>query len=364
MESMVAANMRSRPARTFISVLAVAIGVILMLIIGGIVSGTLNEYLNRTIGVGADFMLQQSGGSVFYALSGATLPLKLGEKLKGFPGVGAVTPILAKFSSADFGLVFGIDLASYNEFPGRLQIVSGRSSLAGDEIIVDELYAKLHQLEPGRTLTILNHKFTVSGICRSGAVVRVFAPLATLQELNGTPDKATIMFIKAAPGVEASRLELELRNAYPGLDLRSTTDAAMLLADTKMPGMKEFRFTVIIVSMLLSFMVVLVAMYTTIFERTREIGILKSLGASRGFIVGIIMKETVIISGLGVLFGIGISEIARKAITSAFPTLQVSMTIAEILTACALGLLGGALGALYPAYRAARMDPVTALNYE
>ena len=155
-----------------------------------------------------------------------------------------------------------------------------------------------------------------------------------------------------------------MRNAYPGLDLRSTTDAAMLLADTKMPGMKEFRFTVIIVSMLLSFMVVLVAMYTTIFERTREIGILKSLGASRGFIVGIIMKETVIISGLGVLFGIGISEIARKAIISAFPTLQVSMTITEVLTACALGLLGGALGALYPAYKAARMDPVTALNYE
>ena len=364
MESMVAANMRSRPARTFISVLAVAIGVILMLIIGGIVSGTLNEYLNRTIGVGADFMLQQSGGSVFYAFSGATLPVKLGERLKATPGVGAVTPILAKFSSADFGLVFGIDLASYNEFPGRLQMVSGRSSLTGDEVIVDELYAQLHKLEPGKSLTVLNHDFTVSGICRSGAVVRVFVPLARLQDLNGTPDKATIMFIKAAPGVKPSQLEAELRNAYPGLDLRSTTDASILLADTKMPGMKEFRFTVIVVSMLLSFMVVLVAMYTTIFERTREIGILKSLGASRGFIVGIIMKETVIISGLGVLFGIAISEIARRAITSAFPTLQVSMTITEVLTACALGMLGGALGALYPAYKAARMDPVTALNYE
>jgi len=364
MESMVAANMRARPARTFISVLAVAIGVILMLIIGGIVSGTLNEYLDRTIGVGADFMLQQSGGSVFYAFSGATLPVKLGEKLKEIPGVGAVTPILAKFSSVDFGLVFGIDLASYNEFPGRLQILSGRSSLTGDEVIVDELYARLHQLEPGRSLTVLNHKFTVSGICKSGAVVRVFVPLATLQDLNGTPDKATIMFIKAAPGVEPSRLDVELRDAYPGLELRSTRDASILLADTKMPGMKEFRLTVIVVSMLLSFMVVLVAMYTTIFERTREIGILKSLGASRGFIVGIIMKETVIISGLGVLFGIGISEIVRKAIISAFPTLQVSMTITEVLTACGLGLMGGALGALYPAYKAARMDPVTAINYE
>jgi putative ABC transport system permease protein len=77
-----------------------------------------------------------------------------------------------------------------------------------------------------------------------------------------------------------------------------------------------------------------------------------------------ILKETVIISGLGVLLGIGISEIARKAITSAVPTLQVSMSFAEVLTACVLGLLGGALGALYPAYKASRMDPVRALTYE
>lgn len=364
MESIVAANMRSRPTRTFISVLAVAIGVILMLIIGGIVSGTLNDYLNRTINMGADFMLQQSGASVFYALSGAALPVKLGDKLLEVDGVGAVTPILVKFSTADFGLVFGIDLASYNQFPGRLQIISGRDSLAGDEVIVDELYAKPRQLKPGDTLDILHHRFTVSGICRQGAVVRIFVPLTTLQELNATPDKATLIFIKAAPGANVQEVEARLRNTYPSLDLRSTKDASLLLADTKMPGMKEFQFTVIVVSMLLSFMVILVAMYTAIFERTREIGILKSLGASRTFIIGMILKETVIISSLGVLFGIGISEIARKVITNAFPTLQISMTWTEVLTACALGLLGGALGSLYPAYKASRMDPVKALSYE
>jgi putative ABC transport system permease protein len=364
MESMVTANMRSRPTRTFISVLAVAIGVILMLIIGGIVSGTLNEYLSRTIGVGADFMLQQSGASVFYALSSATLPGKLEQKVREIPGVGAVTPILANFSSADFGLVFGIDLASYDAFPGRLQITSGRNSLTGDEVIVDELYAKLHKLQPGMPLKVLNHPFTISGICKPGAVVRLFVPLKTLQALNETDGKVTFMFIKADPGTDLAKLESNLNEALPGYRLRSTRDETMLLADTKMPGMKEFQFTVIIVSMLLSFMVILVAMYTTIFERTREIGILKSLGASRSFIVGMILKETVIISVLGVLFGIGISEIARKAITSAFPTLQVSMSFTEVLTACVLGLLGGALGALYPAYKAAKMDPVRALTYE
>jgi putative ABC transport system permease protein len=364
MESMVAANMRSRPARTFISILAVAIGVILMLIIGGIVSGTLNEYLSRTISMGADFMLQQSGASVFYALSSGTLPEKLAQKLKEVPGVGAVTPILANLSLADFHLVFGVDLASYDQFPGRLQIIAGRNSLTGDQVIVDQLYAKLKKLQPGMPITILNHEFTVSGICRSGAVVRVFVPLKTLQAMNETSDKVTFVFIKAAPGANVSQLEADLNRAFPGYQFRNTKDPTMLLADTNMPGMQVFQFVVILVSMILSFMVVLVAMYTTIFERTREIGILKSLGASRSFIVGMILKETVIISALGVLFGIGISEIARKAIIGIFPTLQVSMTFTEVLTACVLGLLGGSLGALYPAYKAARMDPVRALAYE
>lgn len=366
MESMVAANMCSRPARTFISVIAVAIGVILMLIIGGIVSGTLNDYLNRTMSVGADFILQPSDASIIYAMTNATLPVKLAPVIKEVPGVGLVTPVLAMFDSRNFNLVFGIDPATYSQFPGHLQMIAGRNSLQNDEIIVDELYAKPHHLQPGSVLIFKQHKFTVSGICRAGAAVRVFAPLKTLQELNGTPDLVTLMFIKAAPRADVGKVEAVLRDTLSpyGYGLTSTKDESSLLADTKMPGMKEFQFAVIAVSMLLSFMVVLVAMYTTIFERTREIGILKCLGASRSFIVAMILKETVIISCLGVLVGIGISEIGRKAITSAFPTLQVSMTLAEVLTACVLGLLGGALGALYPALKAARMDPVRALTYE
>jgi putative ABC transport system permease protein len=366
MESMVAANMCSRPTRTFISVLAVAIGVVLMLIIGGMMSGTLNDYLNRTMSVGADFILQPSDASIFYAMTGATLPVKLAPRIKEVPGVGLVTPVLAMFDTRNFNLVFGIDPPTYNQFPGHLQMIAGRNSLENDEIIVDELYARPRHLQPGSEFMFKQHKFTVSGICRAGAAVRVFASLKTLQELNGTPDVVTFMFIKAAPGTDVNRVETALRNTLSpyGYGLTSTRDESSLLADTKMPGMKELQFGVIVVSMLLSFMVVLVAMYTTIFERTREIGILKCLGASRSFIVGMILKETVIISSLGVLVGIGISEIARKAITSVFPTLQVSMTLTEVLTACVLGILAGALGALYPAYNAARMDPVRALTYE
>ncbi|HYK92012.1 MAG TPA: ABC transporter permease [Acidobacteriota bacterium] len=364
MESLITANIRSRPTRTFISILAIALGVVLMLIIGGITSGTLNDYISRTMGVGADFILQPGGSSVFYAFSQAALPVQLARKLMELPGVYAVAPVLAKFNQSDFGLVFGIDLANYDMFPGRLQVLSGKESLQDYEVIVDELYAKSHNLSVGMPLTILGHKFTVSAVCKPGAVVRVFVPIKTLQELNSTPDKATIMFIKARPDAKVQEVEKELRAMLPGYTLTGTRDASLLLSDTKMPGLKEFRFTVVLVSMLLSFMVILLAMYTTIFERTREIGILKSLGASRGFIVVMILKESAMISGLGVALGIGISEIIRKAIVSAFPTLQVAMTVSDLFNGCLLGVIAGTMGALYPAYKAARMDPVKALSYE
>ena len=136
------------------------------------------------------------------------------------------------------------------------------------------------------------------------------------------------------------------------------------MAETRLPGLNEFRMLVVLVSMLLSFMVILLAMYTTIFERTREIGILKSLGASRRFIVGMILKESAMICGLGAFLGIVVSEVIRVIIVSRFPTLQVSMTMVDLLRGLLLGLLAGTLGALYPAYKAAKMDPVKALSFE
>jgi putative ABC transport system permease protein len=364
MENLIAANIRSRPTRTFISILAVALGVVLMLVIGGIVSGTLNDYLGRTVAVGADFILQPAGSSVLYAFSDASLNSKLAGTMQQVSGIESVTPVLSKFSPAHFGLVFGIDLASYNKFPGRLQMVSGQASLKGDEAIIDQILAEAKKLKPGMTMNILDHDFTITGICRSGAVVRVFLPLETLQKLLGTTDRVTVLFAKAAPNVPVEEVYQNLRKQFPHYSLLRASDPNLLLAETRLPGLKEFRIAVIAVSMLLSFMVILLAMYTTIFERTREIGILKALGASRHFIVGMILKESVMICGLGALMGICISEIIRKVVILMSPTLQVSMTFGDLVSGMVLGITAGILGALYPAYKAARMDPVKALSYE
>ncbi|MGD0101558.1 MAG: FtsX-like permease family protein, partial [Acidobacteriota bacterium] len=347
--------------RTVISILAVSLGVTLMLVIDGIISGMLNDTANRTLGLGADYILNSSDSGMLYALSQSALPIKLADKIREIKGVGAVTPILQKFIAKDFGMVFGIDLPSYDQFPGTLQIVEGRRSLVGDDMIVDQLYAMDHQIKPGMHIKISEHPFTVTGICRRGSVVREFVPLATLQKIQESGDNVSFFFIKAAPGADMNALDAELRKVFPGYYLISANDADALLQGTRIPMLKEVNFAV---SMLISFMVVLLAMYTTIFERTREIGILKSIGASRIFVVSMVLRESAFVCILGVLFGTGISQLLRKILTTAFPLLQLRITLHEVGFACLLGIIAGLLGALYPAYKAARMDPVKALSYE
>ncbi|MBN2241325.1 MAG: ABC transporter permease [Acidobacteria bacterium] len=363
MENLIASNIRSRPTRAAISVLAVALGVVLLLVIGGITTGTLNDYLNRTISIGSDFILQKEGATALFAFSSANLNTKLAEKIRQVPGVQIVSPVLAK--AEKLGVVFGIDPASFNEFPGGLKIIDGSGSLRGFEVVVDKYYADANRLKPGMAHTLQgDHEFTVTGVCRPGTAVRIFLPLETLQELNGSPGKVSMMFIKADSGADLDRIQSLLEEAFPGYSIMRSDDPKSLLANMHLPGLKEFRITIVAISMLLSFMVILLAMYTTIFERTREIGILKSLGASRGFIVGIIMKESAIICCLGAVVGIGISEIIRGLIMKQFPLLQVAMGPRELTIGLVLGVLAGILGAIYPAYKAAKMDPVRALSYE
>jgi len=364
MENLVTANIRSRPTRTFISVLAVALGVVLMLVLGGIVKGTLDDYLGRTVSLGSDFVLQPAGASIFYAFSEASLNEKLIDIVKEVPGVADATPVYSKFSAKYFGLIFGIDLDSFDRFPGRLQIVEGNPSLDGNEVIVDQAYAGANDVSVGMTMDILGSDFTVTAICRPGAIVRVFVPIKTLQAMNAAPGKVTAVFIKADPEANIDEVHAALAEQFDGYSILRADDPNLMLAEARMPGLSEFRMLIVLVSMLLAFMIVLLAMYTTIFERTREIGILKSLGASKQFIVGMILKESVIICCLGVIFGILASEVIRVVIVARFPTLQVSMTLFDLGKGLVLGVLAGVLGALYPAYKAARMDPVQALSYE
>jgi putative ABC transport system permease protein len=105
-------------------------------------------------------------------------------------------------------------------------------------------------------------------------------------------------------------------------------------------------------------------MYTAVMERTREIGILKAMGASKLYIVNVVLRETILLAVGGVALGIVVSLAARVGFSHWLPLLQVVVDPGWIVWATLIAIVGALLGALYPAFKAAQKDPIDALAYE
>jgi putative ABC transport system permease protein len=156
----------------------------------------------------------------------------------------------------------------------------------------------------------------------------------------------------------------EVSELLPRYEIRSIKDYMSLMTSSNMPGLGAFINVMIAIAVCIGFLVIFLSMYTTIIERTREIGVLKSLGASKAYIVQIFLSETALLCFGGAVAGVGLSYLMRLIFLRIFPSLTILITFRWILIAAAIALVGGLLGASYPAWLASRRDPVEALAYE
>jgi putative ABC transport system permease protein len=131
-----------------------------------------------------------------------------------------------------------------------------------------------------------------------------------------------------------------------------------------LPGFRPFILVVIGVSLVIGFLVIFQSMYTAVMERTREIGILKSLGASKFYVINVILRETVLLAITGIVAGIAFSMAARAGIQHRWPLVHLDQSGVWMLRATLVAILGATFGAIYPAYKAAQKDPIDALAYE
>jgi putative ABC transport system permease protein len=362
---MIMQNALHRPVRTFITVIAVAVEVTLVIIVVGLTSGLLMESAKRTEGVGADIMVQPPSASVFMAFSGAPMPIAIGDKLKQLEYVQAVAPVLVQFNSVNgLDIVYGIQPETFRAVSGGFVLHSGAELTDPNDILVDDVYARGKKIKVGQTLHILEHDFHVAGIVEHGKGARLFVLMSTLQEMSGARDKASIFFIKCDRTDHTPAVSDEVRGLLPHYEVRPLKDYISLMTSSNLPGLGAFINVMIGIAVAIGFLVTFLSMYTTIIERTREIGVLKSLGASKSYIVEIILSETTLLCLAGVLTGIGLSFLMRAVFLKLFPSLTILITFKWILLAGMIAVLGGLLGATYPAWLASRKDPVEALAYE
>jgi putative ABC transport system permease protein len=365
MNRMIAANLIYRPIRSLISIVAVALEVTLILLIVGLSLGFVSDSRTRTEGVGADVLFRPPGSQFIAGFTGSPMPIKIGTVLAKLPHVVTVAPVVTQISSEDnLEIIAGIDVKNY-PLSGPFEYVEGGPFQGPNDALVDDLFARTHHIKAGDTIEILQHPFRVAGIVEGGKGGRKFLEIGKLQELIGAPDKASLFYLKLDDPNNADLVVQEIQH-YPGLSQYSAISMAKYLAlitPSHYPGLSKFLDVVIGISVLIGFIAIFQAMYTAVMERTREIGILKSLGASKFYIVNVIVRETVLLAIAGIIVGI-LFSLAAEFVINKRTTLPVSVSGSWILYATVIAIFGAILGALYPAFKAAQKDPIDALAYE
>jgi putative ABC transport system permease protein len=365
---MIFANLVRRPVRSAISIVAIALEVALILLIAGLCYGILNDDKSRTAGIGADVIVQPPGSSFLAGISGAPVSIKVADVLRRMDHVTAVSPVIWQIvtGGGSVEVIDGVDLKSFEALGGPFQYLAGGPFTGEDSALIDDYVARQKHFKVSDPIEILNHTFRISGIVASGRGARKFLPITTLQDLVGAKDKASVFYVKLDNPSDADVVVNEIKQ-QPGMEkysVLSIGDYLSMMTPSHLPGFRPFIAVVIGVSSIIGFLVIFQSMYAAVMERTREIGILKAMGASKFYIVNAILRETGLLAVGGIIVGILVSLAASWGIRQRFPLVQVAVTAEWIVFAVITAIVGAAVGALYPAFKAAAKDPIEALAYE
>jgi putative ABC transport system permease protein len=367
MNRLVIGNLLHRPLRSGISILAVAIEVAMILSIVGILFGQIEGSRKQTSGIGADLIVRPPNASFLTGVSGAPIPAKVADIMRSLPHVAVASPAIQHLSvETAVENIWGIDYASFNALRPFV-FLSGGPFQSPNDVIVDDVFARSGKRSAvGDTTSMLGHQFRICGIVEHGKGGRKFLPIRTLGGLLGAEDNASLVFVKSDDPKNQELIEQEI-HAHPGMSqyqVQTLAESLSQMTPEHLPAFTDALYVVIGLAVVVGFIVIFQAMYTAVLERTREIGILKSLGASQTYIVNLVLRETALLSLVGIVLGIGVTFLLKAGMDVRFPALPFPVSLNWIITATLIAFCGALVGASYPALKAARKDPIDALAYE
>ncbi|QOY90289.1 ABC transporter permease [Paludibaculum fermentans] len=358
-------NLKHRKLRTALSCLSIGFQVSMILAVVGLSHGMLQDSINRAKGVGADIMIKPPGASAI-SLSGASMPEKFLKYFAARPHVTKVAGINVQ-AYAGLSTITGINLDEFAALSGGMKYLEGGPFKEKNDMIVDDWYAEQSKKKVGDTVNALNINWRICGIVPAGKLARQLVSLKQLQTVTNSDEKISQAFLKVdykdnvAPVIAALKAVPELE----GYGIYSIEEFVSLFSVNNVPALKGFIYVITGLSVIVGFLVVGLTMYTTVLERTREIGILKALGASPGDVMGILVRETLVLAVVGWICGILLSMAANWSINHFIrANMQSELAPDWWPTALGISLTAGLLGAVYPGMRAATQDAIEALSHE
>lgn len=335
----------------------------MMLTLVGLSHGITDDMALRNRGTGADIVVRPPSSNLF-SLGGVGMPEKIVAAIRELPHVALVTGTLVQPVGGVFNSISGIHLDEFNALSGGFHYVDGGPFKGPHEFLVDQVEARSDHLHVG-SIVKLGKEWRVTGIVEAGKLSHMFAEIEPLQEEYSQTGKVNFAWVKVDDPANIPAVKAELKEKFDEYNIYTMEEMTSLLTPDNVPLIKGFTNVVIGIAVIVGFLVVFLSMYTAVLERTREIGVLKALGASPAYVLGILIRETVLLALAGSVAGIVMSYGSQFLITHyapAFLTMEIVQSWWAIATGIALA--GALVGALYPGFKAAKQDAIEALSYD
>jgi len=361
-------NLFRQRVRTGLTVLGISLGITTVVTLG-VVTASLKSASGEIIHFGgSDFMVAQEGAA---DLSFSIIPESDAQALTQLEGVQRVQVALfhiTRIGSNPFFFMLGLKSEDVAVSPPPL--VSGRVFTSDPkEVMLGEKAAAALDASLGETVTLDDREFTVVGIYRTGSLYEdggAFANLTTVQEMAAKAGVVTAAFVTAKPGVDPKALASEIEDKFPNL---------ATIADVSEYGKVDQGITILdaanlaisILAVGIGAIGVMNTMVMSVFERTREIGILRAVGWSGSRILRMILGESLMLCLVAMVVGSLAGFLAIQAlllVETIRSLLQPEYTVAVFARGLLVAVVVALAGAAYPAFRAVRLTPMEALRYE
>ncbi len=356
-----------RSTRTLLTLGAIGLTVGAIIAMDGAINSAAGTMTDMFRAGQADIAIRQADIS---DTSLSAIDEQIGTKIAAMPEVQSISPMnftaIMLPEGGGFFIIFGY--APRSLAIQQLDIVEGRAIISNHEIMIGRAIAETLKKKVGDTIELSGVRFKIVGIYESTVSWQELGGVVTLrdsQTLMGRPRKVTMYMVKLNNPEQAPEMVERINHMFPEVYAALTGDFVQQMPD--MQNSDAMLGGISFIAILVGGIGVLNTMLMSVFERTREIGVLRALGWRRRRILGLIMRESLTLGLLGGLAGIGAAFVLMKLLTLVpwvGEVLKVNWELDMFLRAILVALTLGVIGGLYPAFRATRLQPVEALRYE